>query len=165
MKRSSIIFVVAITLALMALEARVEILHSRNKRQIKDMELVLFDLVVTDSNRVDIKIKEWHLFIDALIMQESGGKEDAVGLTNDIGVLQITPIYVEEVNRVLGEKRYTLQDRYDRYKSIEMFNIMNDKYNPERCFNKAIQLHNPRAPKSYRISVLQYYYEMQRKHN
>jgi soluble lytic murein transglycosylase-like protein len=45
-------------------------------------------------------------------------KEDAVG------VLQIRPIMVREVNRLLGEDKYTLKDRWSKAKSIEMFNIL-----------------------------------------
>ena len=45
-------------------------------------------------------------------------KEDAVG------VLQIRPIMVREVNRLLGEDKYTLKDRWSKAKSIEMFNVI-----------------------------------------
>ena len=45
-------------------------------------------------------------------------KEDAAG------VLQIRPIMVREVNRLLGEDKYTLKDRWSKAKSIEMFNVI-----------------------------------------
>ena len=45
-------------------------------------------------------------------------KEDAAG------VLQIRPIIVREVNRLLGEGKYTLKDRWSKAKSIEMFNVI-----------------------------------------
>jgi len=45
-------------------------------------------------------------------------KEDAAGC------LQIRPIMVREVNRLLGEDKYTLKDRWSKAKSIEMFNIL-----------------------------------------
>ena len=43
---------------------------------------------------------------------------------NAVGVLQIRPIMVREVNRLLGEDKYTLKDRWNKAKSIEMFNVI-----------------------------------------
>ena len=43
---------------------------------------------------------------------------------NAAGVLQIRPIMVREVNRLLGENKYTLKDRWSKAKSIEMFNVI-----------------------------------------
>ena len=43
---------------------------------------------------------------------------------NAAGVLQIRPIMVHEVNRLLGENKYTLKDRWSKAKSIEMFNVI-----------------------------------------
>jgi len=43
---------------------------------------------------------------------------------NAAGVLQIRPIMVREVNRLLGENKYTLKDRWNKDKSIEMFNVI-----------------------------------------
>jgi soluble lytic murein transglycosylase-like protein len=43
---------------------------------------------------------------------------------NAAGVLQIRPIMVREVNRLLGEDKYTLKNRWNKAKSIEMFNVI-----------------------------------------
>lgn len=70
--------------------------------------------------------------VDALIQVESGGNDSAIGDTHlgsnhAVGVLQIRPIMVREVNRILklkGEShRFKMKDRYDREKSIQMFLI------------------------------------------
>jgi len=69
--------------------------------------------------------------LEALIQVESRGVEDAVGDRHlarpSVGVLQIRPIMVREVNRILKKhkvkKIYSLEDRYSREKSIEMFYI------------------------------------------
>ena len=49
------------------------------------------------------------------------------------GLLQITPIMVYDINRINRLKGvstvYTLEDRFDPYKSIEMYYIFNDYYN------------------------------------
>ena len=112
--------------------------------------------VTRKETKKEIKQKpsEWDIFIQALIQVESEGKSNAVGKTNDVGILQITPIYVKDVNRILGEERYTLAERTDIEKSLEMFEILQNHYNPSKSIDKAIKLHNPRAGQSYRIKIM-----------
>ena len=71
--------------------------------------------------------------IKALIQVESGGNDSAIGDRGKaVGCLQIHPILVREVNRTLKRKgsdiRYSLEDRYSRTKSIQMFKIIIDTY-------------------------------------
>lgn len=110
----------------------------------------------TDVLKQEIKREpsEWDIFVEALIQVESEGKADAVGKTNDVGILQITPIYVKDVNRILGEDKYDLSCRTDTEKSLEMFEILQNHYNPDKDIDKAIKLHNPRAGQSYRIKIM-----------
>lgn len=103
---------------------------------------------------------DWDIFIDALICVESRGNDTIVGQTNDVGCLQITPIYVAEVNRLLGEEKYFLEDRTSREKSLEMFNIIQKHYNPEFDINKAIKLHNPGASENYHNKIIIKYNEL-----
>lgn len=112
--------------------------------------------VTRKETKKEIKQKpsEWDIFIQALIQVESEDKEDAVGTKNDVGILQITPIFVKDVNRILGEDRYTLAERTDTEKSLEMFEILQGHYNPSKSIDKAIKLHNPRAGQSYRIKIM-----------
>ena len=71
-------------------------------------------------------------FIDAVIEVESGGDDSAIGDRHlgkpSVGCLQMRPIAVREVNRILEasgvDGKYTLDDRYDRVRSTEMFMIM-----------------------------------------
>ena len=63
-----------------------------------------------------------------MIQVESRGNDSAYAKSeNAAGCLQIRPVMVREVNRFLKkmgkDKRYTLEDRWSRVKSIEMFNI------------------------------------------
>jgi len=63
--------------------------------------------------------------IAAIIEVESGGDTLAYNSKEDAaGCLQIRPIMVREVNRLLGKDKYTLKDRWSKAKSIEMFNIL-----------------------------------------
>lgn len=103
------------------------------------------------------EISEWDRFVQALILVESEGNPNAKGKTNDLGILQITPIYVADVNRIIKEERYTLDDRTDVQKSMEMFEIIQNHYNPEKEIDKAIRRHNPRAGKGYRDKIYRNY--------
>lgn len=61
--------------------------------------------------KTQLQSREWDLFLKALILVESEGNPNVVGKSNDVGILQITPIYVKEVNRI-SNCNYTLEDRY-----------------------------------------------------
>jgi len=106
----------------------------------------------------------------ALIYVESRGKENAIGDTHlgspSVGVLQIRPIMVREINRILkrkkSDKRFKLKDRFSREKSIEMFHIWQSYHLPNssdeviaRCWNG--------GPKGWkRKSTLHYWNKVQR---
>lgn len=97
---------------------------------------------------------KWSELISALEFVESGNRINAIGKRNDTGVLQLTPVYVREVNRILEKKVYKLSDRLSERKSIEMFNIYQAKHNACRNILRAIRLHNPKAPMQYRLKIL-----------
>lgn len=68
--------------------------------------------------------------IGAIIQVESSGNDSAYNKSEDaVGCLQIRPIMVREVNRLLkirgDSRRYTLLNRWNRQKSIEMFLVYN----------------------------------------
>jgi len=70
-----------------------------------------------------MKPQDLDKLIPALIAVESAGKTDAIGDGGRaVGCLQIWPIMVRDVNRIAGT-RYTLADRLDREKSIQMARI------------------------------------------
>jgi soluble lytic murein transglycosylase-like protein len=63
--------------------------------------------------------------IAAIIQVESGGDTLAYNSKEDaVGCLQIRPIMVREVNRLLGKDSFTLSDRWSKVKSIQMFNVI-----------------------------------------
>ena len=102
----------------------------------------------------------WELFIEALIWKESRGKETAIGLDDDAGVLQIRPCMVAEANRILGMETYTLNDRFSREKSIEMWSVVQDYHNPSHDVIKALKIQNPHAPKEYVEEVMRRFYTL-----
>jgi len=70
---------------------------------------------------------ETHL-LSAIIHVESSGRDSAYHKGEDaVGCLQIRKCMVDDVNRILkrqkSDKRYAYDDRWLRYKSIEMFEV------------------------------------------
>lgn len=101
----------------------------------------------------------WNEFINKLILIESSGDSMAIGDGGKaVGILQIHPIMVREVNRILGEDRYSYQDRYSVSKSIEMFNIFQDKYNPDRDLELAAKLWNGGSTYYLRLDKVESYW-------
>jgi hypothetical protein len=87
----------------------------------------------------------WDNLIKAISAVESKGNPRAVS-GKHVGILQISPIVVEDCNRInklkKNKKRFTYGDRYSVEKSIEMFNIIQDFYNPSHDREKAMRLWN-----------------------
>ena len=68
--------------------------------------------------------------IEAIMMVESGGDSLAYNSSEDaVGCLQIRPIMVREINRLLGKDSFKLKDRWSKAKSIEMFNVLRSHTN------------------------------------
>ena len=88
---------------------------------------------------------DWNPVMDAIIQVESEGNPKAVS-GNSVGVMQITPILVEECNNILkkqkSKKRFTLADRYSVEKSKEMFLLIQSYHNPTNSIEKAIRSWN-----------------------
>tara|TARA_R100001463_G_scaffold126417_1_gene184081 strand:+ start:28 stop:579 length:552 start_codon:yes stop_codon:yes gene_type:complete len=72
--------------------------------------------------------------LDAIMFIESGNDDSAYAASEDaVGCLQIRRVMVDDVNRILKRQespvRFTYEDRWDRKKSIEIFNIFCTYYN------------------------------------
>lgn len=90
----------------------------------------------------------------AIALTESRFQPDAVGKDDDIGILQIRPVFVEEANRVSG-LNFRHEDAFDIDSSLAMFNAVQSHYNAEHDLDKAIRLHN--KADWYRAKVLENY--------
>lgn len=103
---------------------------------------------------------EWKPVIEALIQVESNGNSNAKHGAS-VGVLQITPVLVAECNNILRRrrinKRYTLSDRKNRSKSIEMFLLFQSWFNPKKDLELAIRSWN--GGLHYSVSKTQKYFE------
>ena len=97
------------------------------------------------------------------LKKERGGKvlihrKGRENLENRVPVLAeyigLPPIYVKEVNR-LYSTNFTFEDAWSLDKSLTMFNLMNNHYNPTKNIDEAIKLHNPGAGKWYSDRIKQ----------
>ena len=100
--------------------------------------------------------------IDAVIMVESSDNDNAHNLSEDaVGCLQIRPIMVREVNRILkktgSEKRYKKKDRFSREKSIEMFMVWKNYHHPEGGFETIARNWNG-GPRGYKRNSTKHYW-------
>jgi len=98
--------------------------------------------------------------LTALIFVESRGNDSAIGdrhlVGNEaVGALQIRPIMVKEVNRILkiqkSNKRFTLKDRFERDKSIEMFYIWKNYHHKDSDYETIARNWNG-GPKGYKLN-------------
>jgi hypothetical protein len=76
--------------------------------------------------------------LQAIIYTETSGGANRYnpGETQAVGILQIHPIMVQDINRILGFEKYQLSDRLSDKKSIEMFEVFQSHYNPTMNFEK-----------------------------
>lgn len=91
----------------------------------------------------EYSLTDWEILELAIIKTESDFNPLARGKANDLGIFQGTEIWVEDVNRIVGEPKYVHTDCLDIDKSIEMFDIIQNHYNPNHDPSLAINKHNP----------------------
>lgn len=117
---------------------------------LKHEVVVIYTPTKTDRAEED----SWNDFIEALVWVESKGNCCAVGDKDDTGVLQIRKPIVDDCNRILGCEMFTYEDRLDSLKSVQMFNIIQDQYNPSHDKHFALKIWNSKAPISYHRKVM-----------
>ena len=96
---------------------------------------------------VEPKIDSTDILIKSLIFVESSGRDSVVNYsTNAGGCLQIRPIMIKDVNRILSrkniKKKFKIKDRFNRSKAIEMFKIWKDHYHKKSSFEKIARCWN-----------------------
>lgn len=96
------------------------------------------------------------LIINSIIQIESENNNIARNGDN-IGILQIRPIMVYEINRILGYKKYKLKDRFDPTKSIEMFKIYTSHHTPDWNLELVARRWNGGYNGELKSSTLNYY--------
>ena len=109
-----------------------------------------------------LKINKPKSLVDALILVESAGNEHAFNKKeNACGCLQIRPVMVREVNRILrkqkSEQRFTKEDRWDCGLSKEMFYIWRN-YHHKVSNDEIIARNWNGGPRGYKKQSTEYYW-------
>ena len=114
----------------------------------KTVRKVLLVVLLTCSTFCMAQKQDLSRLITAIATVESNLNEKAIS-RDCVGYLQIRPGLVQECNNILKKqnstKRYTLNDRFSKVKSIEMFYIIQDKFNPTYDIERAICIWNAGA--------------------
>lgn len=148
-------FVVAFFLAIAALLLLANRYRpaDRDSSPVERREPVSTTAILRERNRAaESSLSEWQLLTLAIMYTESRFQPDALGADQDSGILQITPIYIREVNRLAGT-HYRPEDAFDPATAVEIFERMQDCKNPDRSPDIALALHNRGA--GYRARVLE----------
>lgn len=106
------------------------------------------DSVVYEVIPREDSLTEWELFTLALIGVESPFDSTALSDKDARGFLQLTSVWVDEVNRLCGTS-YRYEDAWRTESAVELYELMQDHKNPGRDLETAIRLHNPRAGRWY----------------
>ena len=158
MKNIFYIAIIALTMMLML------VMQIQSENQINNLELELNQQTdslecIIDSMQCEIDTLTWEseiwdqniennttYLLSAIMHVESRNNDSAYCASEDaVGCLQIRRCMVDDVNRILTRKklykRYVYEDRWSRYRSIEMFDIYCKHYNLNtseeiaRCWN------------------------------
>lgn len=118
---------------------------------------VIKEPIIIESKPIEIVAVDYEHLINAMIQVESLGNDSVHGDQSipggdAVGALQIRPIMIREVNRILkiqhSDTRYHKDDRYIREKTVEMFTIWKDFHHPDGDFEKIARNWNG-GPKGY----------------
>lgn len=111
----------------------------------KTLKRVLLVALLICSTFCMAKKQDLNRLITAIATVESELNEKAVS-EDCAGYLQIRPILVKECNEILkkknSKKRYSLSDRFSKKKSIAMFYLIQEKFNPSHSIERALWVWN-----------------------
>jgi len=118
--------------------------------------------IQTDIQKPILKTNKVKTLVDALILVESSGNPKAFNKKeNACGCLQIRPIMLREVNRILrkqnNDKRFTKEDRWSCGLSQEMFYIWRN-YHHKDSSDEVIARNWNGGPRGYKKQSTEHYW-------
>ena len=97
--------------------------------------------------------KQNPIFYDPMLLAfmkiESNFRTDVVNYLGCVGILQISPVMIKEVNRIQKINVYNLLDRLDSTKSVQVWYCIMQYYNASYTLKNASRIWNPTATKEY----------------
>ena len=114
----------------------------KGKLRATEAKLASIEMELNDHTCDNATLSEWDMFTLALMKVESNYEPTAVSSVGAKGYFQITPIYVEEVNRV-HKTNYIYDEVVKSFDlSYEVFTLMQEAHNEEYNMDEALRLHN-----------------------
>lgn len=99
------------------------------------------------------KAIEWELFYEALTIVESNQNSSKVGDDGlAVGIAQIQPVILADLLRLGSE--FSSYDRFDALKSRQMYQLIQNHYNPERDLYTAAMVWNSGGGKKYYDKIM-----------
>ena len=124
----------------------------------------VYDTICDTSSNVPCIEDTIYALAYAFAMQESELDEHAISRCGRyVGCMQISRIMVAEANRIctvelfFADTNVFCDDRLDRQGSLAIFRTVMDYHNPTYNVDKAIDIWNDGAPRSYRNNVKRYF--------
>jgi len=121
--------------AMSGVPAKADVNHSRAiDEQVGNLSIIDGTVVETEETSIESDMIDTILPAIAWVESNNGAnvESELSRAENSVGVYQIRPIMVRDVNRILElqgkSQRYTNQDRHDRQKSEKMFRIYSTWY-------------------------------------
>jgi len=97
--------------------------------------------------------------LEAIAAVESSNNPNAYNKAEQAaGLYQIRPIYLEDVNRILGCDKYSLTDRFDPEKSREIVTVYLNYYGRDKDVESLSRIHNG-GPKGYKKESTKPYWQ------
>ena len=134
----------------------------------KTLKRVLLVVLLNCSTFCMAQKQDLNRLITAIATVESELNEKAVS-GDCVGYLQIRPLLIKECNNILkkknSKKRYSLSDRFSKKKSIEMFYLIQEKFNPSHNVERALWVWNAgpyskKRPTKYINKVMKEYHKI-----
>lgn len=114
----------------------------KGKLKATEANLASMEMELNDHTCEKSTLSKWDMFTLALMKVESNYDPTAVSSAGAKGYFQITPIYVEEVNRV-HNTNYVYDEVVKSFdQSYEVFTLMQEAHNKEYSMDEALRLHN-----------------------
>ena len=156
MRKLSLLLLIGLTSSTYYIPPKVELVNVPTKEVSIELEVRTPNLKVIQPTR------DLTPLIDALMWVESRCDTSAYCKREDaVGVLQIRPIMVKEVNRILRLQKssyiFTLEDRWSKEKSIQMFNVVANYYHETSSYEKIARCWNG-GPKGLQKKQTQKYW-------
>ncbi len=113
------------------------------------------EFVLTNPNKDEKKLIS--LWRSVVKVESNNGRYLFNEIENAIGVSQIRPIMIEEVNQILGYNKYSHEQAWDSITSFNIFKDFQQHFNPEFDLERGSRLWNGGRSGMEKESTLSYY--------